>query len=63
MFKQKYQEEEERKIQREKAERDKLLEKKRKEEQAIRLNNAIKYIQSEYLAWKEAGGGKKKKRR
>ena len=30
MFKAKYQEEEERKIQREKAERDKLLEKKRK---------------------------------
>lgn len=38
-------------------------EKRIKEEEFIRLHNAIKYIQSEYLAWKEAGGGKKKKKK
>lgn len=38
-------------------------EKKSKEEELIRLHNAIKYIQNEYLAWKDAGGGKKKKKK
>lgn len=37
--------------------------KKNKEEELIRLHNAIKYIQNEYFAWKEAGGGKKKKKK
>ena len=27
------------------------------------MDNAVKYIQNSYLAWKEAGGGKKKKKR
>ena len=62
-FKQRYQEEEEKKLERERKERNKQLEKQRKEEELIRLNNAIKYIQNEYLAWKEAGGGKKKKKK
>ena len=29
----------------------------------IRMDNAVKYIQNSYLDWKEAGGGKKKKKR
>lgn len=40
-----------------------MEDKRNKEEELIRLNNAIKYIQNEYLAWKEAGGGKKKKKK
>ena len=50
-------------MERERREKNKLLEKQRKEEELIRLNNAIKYVQNEYLAWKEAGGGKKKKKK
>ncbi len=39
------------------------IEKKRQEElNTIRLDNAIKLIQAEYLEWKEMGGGKKKKK-
>lgn len=29
-----------------------MLEKQKKDQQLIKLNNAIKYIQNEYLAWK-----------
>ena len=50
-------------MERERREKNKLLQKQRKEEELIRLNNAIKYVQNEYLAWKEAGGGKKKKKK
>lgn len=50
-------------MEREKRERRKMEDKRSKEEELIRLQNAIKYIQNEYLAWKEAGGGKKKKKK
>ncbi len=50
-------------MERERHERNKMLDKQRKEQQLIRLDNAIKYIQNEYFAWKEAGGGKKKKKK
>jgi hypothetical protein len=52
IFKKRYQEEEDKKLEREKKERRKMEFKKNKEEELIRLNNAIKYIQNEYLAWK-----------
>ncbi len=29
-----------------------MLQKQKKDQQLIKLNNAIKYIQNEYLAWK-----------
>lgn len=63
LYQKRYLEEEQRKIAREEAERNKIAEKRRKEEQLIRLDNAIKYIQNEYLNWKDAGGGKKKKKK